>query len=162
LNNLSNNFSFGFGSGILFLQQLHLWLLRGLNRKLSGDSKLIFLMHVIVEIFRQILPHLTSYLLEALSSKTFHILVHLISLKHCFPKLFFKSQFSCNFSLSSEVFPVSYPHLKNTDEMKVGWYLWARKPCQEFWATGAKMWRFLSRRSFFLFVGKASSYKRIS
>ena len=115
LNNLSN-FSFVFGSGILFLQLLHLWLLRGLNRKISGDSKVIFLLHVMVEIFRQILPLLTSYLLEALSSQTFHILIHLISLKHCFPKLFFKSQFSCNFfSHSSEVLYSA----QNTDEMRV-------------------------------------------
>lgn len=64
LKNLSYNFPFVYWSGILFLQQLHLWLLRDLDRKISGDGKVgdskVILLPVIVEIYGHILPHLAS------------------------------------------------------------------------------------------------------
>lgn len=64
LKHPSNKFSFVFWSGVLFLQQLHLWLLRDLDRKISGDGKVgdskVILLPVIVEIYGHILPHLAS------------------------------------------------------------------------------------------------------
>ena len=81
--------NFIYWSGILFLQQLHLWLLRDLDRKISGDGKVgdskVILLPVIVEIYGHILPHLASWYIY-LS----------ISLEHCLPNLFFKSQLSSN------------------------------------------------------------------
>ena len=137
LKNLSYNFPFVYWSGILFLQQLHLWLLRDLDRKISGDSKVILLPDI-VEIYGHILPHLASWYIY-LS----------ISLEHCLPNLFFKSQLSSNVVIQVK----SSLRVILTSKTLIKW-IWgdifcATKPCLEFWCKGDEDAIFLSRRSIF-------------
>ena len=144
LKNLSYNFPFVYWSGILFLQQLHLWLLRDLDRKISGDGKVgdskVILLPVIVEIYGHILPHLASWYIY-LS----------ISLEHCLPNLFFKSQLSSNLVIQVK----SSLQVILTSKTLIKW-MWgdifcATKPCLEFWCQGDEdAIFFLSRRSIFL------------
>lgn len=93
----SDIFSFVFEIGIRFLQPLLSWLLRGSDRKVSGDSKDIT---VTVEIYRHIHPHFASrynYLFGGLSSLSFS------------SNLSFQESFSSIFSYSTEVFSERYP-----------------------------------------------------
>lgn len=148
LKHPSNKFSFVFWSGVLFLQQLHLWLLRDLDRKISGDGKVgdskVILLPVIVEIYGHILPHLASWYIY-LS----------ISLEHCLPNLFFKSQLSSNLVIQVK----SSLQVILTSKTLIKW-IWgdifcATKPCLEFWCQGDEDAIYCLEGR--IFVGKATS-----
>ena len=143
LKHPSNKFSFVFWSGVLFLQQLHLWLLRGLDRKISGDSKVILLLPVIVEIYDTYsLIWASWYIYLSPWSIVFQI---------------FSSNLSFRATLVVGVKSSLQVILTSKTLMKWMWgdIFCATKPCLEFWCQGDEDAIYCLEGR--IFVGKATS-----